>query len=117
MPGSGWGIAKTGTVSVGSAQDEQKWTVNRTILRKGDQTQVMLYWYQGRGRIMHNEYTERIYRVLDSILLGRTDGAFVRLISIRHSGGLQAATSDLIDAAEKLIPKLWDYVPDREAKS
>ncbi|MGM0646587.1 MAG: exosortase C-terminal domain/associated protein EpsI [Thermodesulfobacteriota bacterium] len=114
MPGSGWEIVSTTTVAVPSVGEGPDWTINRTLLQKGGKSQVMLYWYQGRGRVISNEYAERMYRVLDSIFLGRTDGAFVRLVSLQHSGGSQSETQALVAVAQRLIPQLQEFFPQRE---
>ena len=114
MPGSGWEIASSTTIAVPAAGDRPDWTVNRTALQKGGANQVMLYWYQGRGRVISNEYAERMFRVLDSIRLGRTDGAFVRLISLQHSGGSRSETQALVAVAQQLIPQLQGFFPQRE---
>jgi hypothetical protein len=41
----------------------------------------MIYWYQGRGRIVASEYQDKVYTVLDSVLRRRSDGAMVRIMT------------------------------------
>ena len=112
MPGSGWDIADTTPREVKPSGAPDQFTVNRLLLQKGAARQVSLYWYQCRGRILHNEYQERIYRVLDSIFKNRTDGAFVRLIATNSEQESARDTAMLRDLAARLIPKLRDYLPE-----
>ncbi len=108
MPGSGWNIAHTQEFQI-QLEDSQTVDVKRLIMQNGDQKQDALYWYQCRGRIIHNEYWERIYRVIDSIWKQRTDGAFVRLIL--HQQPDKASMSNLKEFAAEVIPLLWKYLP------
>lgn len=112
MPGSGWNIAETNPVSLSLPAADQKATVNQLILQKGRQKQISLYWYQCRGRILHNEYLERIYRVIDSIFKNRTDGAFIRLIATNSDQDLQEDMAMLRGFATQIIPVLRKYLPE-----
>lgn len=112
MPGSGWNIAGTKPISISLPKYEQKATINQLILQNGSHKQVSLYWYQCRGRILHNEYLERIYRVIDSIFENRTDGAFIRLIASGSYQDIQKNTFMLKGFAERLIPILSEYLPE-----
>ncbi|MCF8107693.1 MAG: EpsI family protein [Desulfohalobiaceae bacterium] len=111
MPGSGWEIARTESLSLAVRGSPQQARVNRLLLQKGAEKQVSLYWYQVRGRILHNEYLERIYRVIDSIFKNRTDGAFIRLIATNTNQDLQQDTAMLKDFAARLIPVLREFLP------
>lgn len=55
--------------------------VNRFLIQKGLDRQVVLYWYQSHGRAIASEYRGRLYMVLDAIRLNRTDAALIRVIS------------------------------------
>jgi len=71
----------------------------------------MIYWYQGRGRSVASEYWGKIYTVIDSVRLRRSDGALVR-VTVPLSGSEQRAldvATDLAVAATSVLP---DYVPD-----
>ena len=43
-------------------------TVSEMLIRNGDEYQVVLYWFQNRGRIIASEYWEKIYLVLDALI-------------------------------------------------
>ena len=53
--------------------------INKFIIQKGLDKQLVLYWYQDRGRIITSEYWAKAYMVWDAIRRNRTDGAFVRI--------------------------------------
>jgi EpsI family protein len=55
-------------------------TVNRYILQNGAARALVLYWYQGRGRIAHNEYLVKWDLLRDAALKRRTDEALVRIV-------------------------------------
>ena len=44
---------------------------NRYIIENGPDKQVMIYWYQGRGRKEASEYRDKINTVWDSVLRRR----------------------------------------------
>lgn len=80
MPGSGWNPVQTKEVSLPDPRNENSLIViNQMLLQKGLEKQLAFYWYQGRGRIVANEYWDRGYMVLDSILKRRSDGALIRI--------------------------------------
>jgi len=71
----------------------------------------MLYWYQGRGRAVASEYWGKVYTVIDSVKLRRSDGAMVRVtvpISGSEADALRSAT-DLAVGATKALP---EFVPN-----
>ena len=54
--------------------------VSRYLIGNGPAKAVVLYWYQGRGRIAANEYLVKWDLLRDQALLGRSDEALVRII-------------------------------------
>lgn len=110
MPGGGWNITRTTdkTLSIG---DGGKATVRQLLLEKGKQKQLVLYWFQSRGRIISSEYSQKIYLVMDAIFRNRTDGSFVRLITPVVDDDEETAATVLERFGERLIPLLSDYIP------
>ena len=53
--------------------------LNRVIIQKGMVKQLVYYWFDERGRTVANEYWAKFYRLADSIVKNRTDGALMRL--------------------------------------
>ena len=54
--------------------------VNRYVLQKGSQRALVLYWYQGRGRVQANEYVVKWDLLRDAATRQRTEEALVRLV-------------------------------------
>jgi EpsI family protein len=112
MPGDGWNITDTAIVKVNIPNNTPPETdVIKLDLSNGNEKQVVLYWYQSRGRFVASEYWEKIYLVIDSITKSRTDGSFVRLIAPVINNDEEKALNDLKDFASQLVPVLQNYLP------
>ena len=112
MPGGGWNIVRTSLEDLtiqGNNPDQIK--LIKLDLQKGDQRQIVLYWFQSRGRFISSEYLQKIYLVIDSIARNRTDGSFVRLISPVSNGYEEKTLEELKDFTKLLIPVLQEYLP------
>jgi len=55
--------------------------VNRYIVQRGKYREILIYWYQGRGRVTPSEYEDKAYTILDSVTKRRSDGAMVRIMT------------------------------------
>lgn len=102
LPGVGWQTVESGkaTVIVGGTLH----IVNRYILAHGQAQALVYYWYQGRGRVAHNEYTVKWDLLRDAVTWGRSEEALVRIVvPIRRAPGYSsAAWRDHIDTAERV---------------
>ena len=61
--------------------------LNRAMIQKGLEKQLVYYWFEGRGRRMTNDFAAKFYTVADSMTRGRTDGGLVRVITPIGAGG------------------------------
>jgi hypothetical protein len=68
--------AGTGEIAVGGTRHR----VNRYVLKKGAATALAFYWYQGRGRVVANEYQVKWNLLRDAALAGHTEEALVRVV-------------------------------------
>jgi len=119
LPGVGWQTVESGKATV--QVDGRPLTVNRYILANGPSQALVYYWYQGRGRVAHNEYTVKWDLLRDAVAHGRSEEALVRVVvPIRRAPGYTtAAWRRRIDAAEsvaqavavEMIPRLDAAVP------
>ena len=75
MPGAGWNITDTSIETIHMTDTKKTIKVIKLILQKGAEKQVVLYWFQSRGRIIASEYMQKIWLVIDSITKHRTDGS------------------------------------------
>ena len=115
MPGSGWEITQTSLEEMTILGDKRKKIkMIKLILEKGIHRQVVLYWFQSRGRFISSEYLQKIYLIWDAIFKNRTDGSFVRLIAPLHREGMEYTLDYLKTFAQKLIPVLEEYIPGEE---
>jgi EpsI family protein len=108
LPGAGWRPIDAGYLTVPSADGPAR--VNRYVIQKGTDRQVVLYWYQGRGRVVANEYANKFLLMWDAARLNRTDGALIRVISpVREAVSDATATASRFSGA--LLPRLPEHIP------
>jgi EpsI family protein len=111
LPGTGWTMSNPAIVMISPANGKPAFEANRYIIENGNERQLLVYWYQGRGRTVASEYWGKIYTVLDSMRRNRSDGAMVRvMVSVgkNEAAALAAAT----DLAAQAAPSLPVYIPD-----
>jgi EpsI family protein len=111
LPGSGWTLNDPATIRITPADGSAPFEANRYIVQNGDEKQMLIYWYQGRGRKVASEYWGKIYTVLDSVRRRRSDGAIVRVmvpVGKSEQTALDAATA----FAAQVAPVLPGFVPD-----
>jgi EpsI family protein len=82
------------------------------VIQNGNSKQVVIYWYQRRGKIFYSEYEERISRVLDAIFKKRSNGAFVRIIAMVDGKDIRDTRCELVDFASLIIPILKYYISE-----
>jgi EpsI family protein len=108
LPGAGWLPVESGRATVETGSGTIR--VNRYVIQKGLERQVVFYWYQGRGRVVANEYANKLALMLDAARLHRTNGGLVRLIA-PVTGSVDAATSELEQFTRLLFPHLSRHLP------
>lgn len=124
LPGVGWQTVASGKATV--HVDGRAITVNRYVLAKGQSQALVYYWYQGRGRVAHNEYTVKWDLLRDAVSHGRSEEALVRVVvPIRRAPGYTTeAWRRHIDVAElvaqkaaaEMIPRLNAALPAWSAR-
>lgn len=112
LPGSGWAMIDTKVITVPLENGGKPERINQVVIQKGLSKQVVLYWYQERGRIFPNEYWGRFYLVKDALTLHRTDGALVR-ISASLEGSVDNTVQKELRFIRNLTPMLSEYIPGR----
>jgi EpsI family protein len=125
LPGSGWQPTKQERVAItvatridgatGQASSPRDIVVNRFLIQKGLEKQVVIYWYQAHGRVVASEYWGKIYTVIDAIRLNRTDAALVRItcpVRGNDSGAERQAIETATGFTEAVFPLLGRYLPE-----
>jgi exosortase D (VPLPA-CTERM-specific) len=110
IPGGGWLITSMDRVPV--VLPGETFEVNRTLIEKGGQRQLVYYWFDQRGRRIANEYWMKWYLLLDALNRNRTDGALVRITtSVRVNEEVKDADRRLLEFMQLAVPMLTPYVP------
>lgn len=109
LPGSGWILSEPGSVTL-TRKDGTSFTANKYVIQNGDSKSLMIYWYEGRGRSISSEYWGKIYTVVDSVRMRRSDAAMVR-VTVAVTGSEQQALESASQLAVESMTVLGDYVP------
>jgi exosortase D (VPLPA-CTERM-specific) len=114
IPGGGWEIADLTQRNIDGVRIAgQSLRVNRVVIEKGDNKQLVYYWFQQRGRVITNEYAVKWYLLWDAVTRNRTDGALVRLVTyVARDQSLAQADLQLSAFATTAAGMLENYVPD-----
>ena len=109
LPGAGWDPISAGYATIPLTTSRQI-VVNDYIIQKDLNKEMVLYWYQARGRVFASEYAGKFWMVTDAISRNRTDGALVRLVTPMNDGEAKARMR-LISFAQSLFPDLDAIIP------
>jgi EpsI family protein len=110
LPGTGWTPVSADHVTVHGPRGEAI-RANRYLIARGDERQLVVYWFQAHGHTEASEYEAKIRLVTDAIRMNRTDGALVRMTTPVTTDTAQAAQQRLLDFARQIIPLLDAYIP------
>jgi EpsI family protein len=108
LPGAGWHPVYSDRAAVDAGGQQIR--VNRFVIQKGLDRQAVFYWYQGRGRVVANEYANKGLLMLDAARLRRTDGGLVRLITPVTSTP-EAAFASLAAFTDVFFSSLSNHLP------
>lgn len=111
LPGSGWTMSDGARITISPAAGGAPFEANRYLVSNGNDRGLMLYWYQGRGRTTASEYWGKIYTVLDSMRLHRSDGAMVRVM-VPVKSSTSEAEQAAVDLASQTSSQLPAFVPN-----
>jgi len=110
LPGSGWEPLEASVVTI-PVDDGRSIQVNRFLVQKNDQRELVLYWYRAQGEDVHGEVAAKAAMVKNAIIRNRTDGALVR-VSAAVEGGVPETSDRLVAFVQAMYPQLADYLPD-----
>lgn len=119
LPGAGWEVAEIAPVTImlpGTATGSVR--LNRAVIQKGAETQLVYFWFEARGRQLTNDFMAKFTAMTDSLTRGRTDGGLVRLITpVAGSNGVPdpaafaAADARLTEFLAAFIDRLPRVMP------
>ncbi len=108
LPGGGWEPLTSSQPRIRTAAGEVP--VNRYLIGNGAAKALVLYWYQGRGRVEANEYAVKWDLLRDQALRGRSDEALVRVI-VPVTEGEEEAFRLAVRVAGTLVPAVSLALP------
>ena len=112
LPGAGWEPISQDRLVIPGLATSEGIEVNRYVVQKGLERQMVLYWYQSHGRVVASEYTSRLLLIGDAVRLNRTDGSLVRvIIPIPHDADGSASEQLGVTFVRQLFPLLAEYLP------
>lgn len=111
LPGAGWAPVQADRVEV-DVPGHAPFPANRYLIAKGEERQLVLYWYLAHDRVVASEYASKFYLVADSIRMHRSDGSLVRVSTPLERGEtIESAQSRLMSFAGSIVPLMNTYVP------
>ena len=108
LPGAGWEALQSQRVMLDTPIGPVP--ANRYLLQRDEQRALVVYWYQGRGRVEASEYVVKAQLLRDAALLGRTEEALVRIV-VPIVTTEEDAFAVAASAATTLIPSLERALP------
>jgi EpsI family protein len=114
LPGAGWQPLEQGRITIPVRQSVtspavSEIEVNRVVIGKGLDRQLVLYWYQSHRRVVASEYWGKVYTVLDAVRYNRTDAALIRVV-VPVSDDQRAETA-AVSFVQTLYPHLTGFLP------
>ncbi|HZT73806.1 MAG TPA: EpsI family protein [Terriglobales bacterium] len=112
LPGAGWAPVRSGDLAI-PISGFRSIVVNEYVVEKGLSRDLVLYWYQARGRAVASEYWAKLWMIEGALRENRTDGALVRVWTpIERSEGLAAARARAVAFTRLVYPRLSRFIPN-----
>ena len=117
LPGAGWIPVEQGHTRIAvrtspETNSTREIEVNRVVIQKGLDRELVLYWYQSHGRVVASEYWGKIYTVVDAVRYNRTDAALVRVVvPIPDRGDVSRVDRTGTEFVQSVFPLLTGYIP------
>jgi len=109
--GAGWFPLSREVVQV-KRTDGSTMPVNRYVVSKSGQRQLVLYWFQAHSRVVASEWQAKYYLIADSIRMNRSDGGMVRFMTPMIKGeSTEAAQARMMTLGSQLLPMIDRYLP------
>ena len=109
LPGGGWEALSFAEEPVQTARGPI--VVARYLIRRGEEQALVLYWYQGRGRVESGEYAVKYQLLRDAALRGRSEEALVRVM-VPVTAGVESSAGLAREVAAIVAPALFGALPE-----
>jgi EpsI family protein len=111
LEGAGWSPVESGTTTLAFPGDAP-FPANRYVIAKGDDRQLVMFWYSVRGRRVATQDWINVYLAFDSLRLSRSDNALIRMNTELQPGEKpEDAERRLLSFAGLVNPLLKNYIP------
>jgi EpsI family protein len=111
LPGAGWAPIRSDRITI-NIPGQTAFPANRYLIAKGEDQQLVLYWYWAHDRAVASEYAAKFYLVTDSIRMHRSDGSLIRITSrMAPNESIDLAQQRLLSFAGMIVPLIKGYVP------
>jgi len=112
LPGAGWYFVSSKYVNLKDDSGKVH-QVGEYVVSNGDSSEFVIYWFLAHGRSVASEYRASYYLVKDAMLMNRTDGSLIRVITPIGSTESTALAQARAEAFTKtLTPMLPRYIPN-----
>ena len=115
LPAGGWEIFSLAehTVRLDGVPGYESFPVNRAIIQKGFEQQLVYYWFDQRGRRLTGDVAAKLTTLRDRVTTGRADGALVRFITpVLDGESVAAAEARLQGFMTESLGRLSRFVPE-----
>jgi EpsI family protein len=113
LPAGGWEIFSLNRTEIDLPETRfGTFPLNRAVIQKGLEQQLVYYWFEGRGRRLTNDFVAKFHTVADGATIGRSDGALVRVITPIGADGEAAADARLQTFLAEALDHLPRFVPE-----
>ncbi|MGE4293816.1 MAG: VPLPA-CTERM-specific exosortase XrtD [Desulfovibrio sp.] len=111
--GGGWDLAAKREIPP-APENGRGFPVVQLQLQKPGLVVLSNFWFQQRGRIITSEWMNKVWLVSDSLTMGRSDGALVRVELYLNPGQSPAEGQALLDRFDGMLEDhLGQYIPGR----
>jgi EpsI family protein len=107
LPGTGWMPVDQSRIEV--TVGDIAIPLNRYVVEKRGDRQLILYWFQGRGRVVASDYLNKAYLFRDALVRRRSDGALVRVTV--PLGDERRADASAHAFVRDVVPRLEEWLP------
>jgi EpsI family protein len=118
LPGGGWEVSRwqQKLVSIDGGDHTLVLQVNRAVIQRGLERQLVYFWFEQRGRRLTNDFEAKFASMWDTITSGRSDGGLVRVVTpIGQAEDDEQADARLQSFLQNVVPQLPEYFPDLHA--
>jgi EpsI family protein len=111
LPGAGWEPVSSALLPISVPRSGVTINANQYVVRRAGAEMAVFYWYQTARRTIANEYMFQVYAVPELLYHGRTDVAFIRVITQILNGSLDNARTTALDFIHNIFPEVRAHIP------